>query len=106
MTGKIIISYRRSDSEVVAHRIFDWLAEQFEPDNVFIDIDRTPYGADFRGHITEQVKQTRIVLLIIGETWLEALHGRADNSDDWPRHEIEMAFGEDKNLLFMNSASP
>ncbi len=99
MTGKIFISYRRSDSVVVAHRMFDWLVEQFGAEAVFIDIDRIPYGADFRAHITDQVRQARIVLLIIGETWLEALHNRTTDPDDWLRHEIETAFAEGKDIV-------
>lgn len=97
--GKIFISYRRSDSEVVAHRVFDWLSEHFGPTSVFIDIDRIPYGVDFRKHISEQVQNARIVLVIIGETWVETLLRRASSSEDWLRHEIEAAFAEGKVVI-------
>lgn len=51
MSSMIFISYRRTDSDVVAHRMFDWLVEQFGPGAVFIDIDTIPAGAHWREEI-------------------------------------------------------
>lgn len=99
MTGKIFISYRRSDSDAVAHRMFDWLVEQFGPDAVFIDIDRIPAGADWRSDIAMQVRAASVVLVVIAETWLEALHVRADDPKDVLRLEIETALAEGKPII-------
>lgn len=99
MTGKIFISYRRSDSDAVAHRMFDWLVEQFGPDAVFIDIDRIPAGADWRSDIAVQVRAASVVLVVIAETWLEALHARADDPKDVLRLEIETALAEGRPVI-------
>ncbi|MFZ1106681.1 MAG: hypothetical protein WAN86_28105 [Hyphomicrobiaceae bacterium] len=60
--GRIFISYRRSDSRIFAHRMFDRLVEMFGPQAVFIDIDRIPPGVDFRTHIRGEIAQAGVVL--------------------------------------------
>ena len=45
---KIIISYRRSDSDAIAGRIRDRLAGYYGDDSIFMDIDNIPFGMDFR----------------------------------------------------------
>ncbi len=99
MTAKIFISYRRSDSDAVAHRMFDWLVEQFGPDAVFIDIDRIPAGAEWRAEIAVQVRAANVVLVVIAETWLETLHARADDPKDVLRLEIETALAAGKPII-------
>jgi hypothetical protein len=49
----IVISYRRSDSEVIAGRIRDRLAARFGDSSVFMDINDIPFGSDFRLHIQD-----------------------------------------------------
>jgi hypothetical protein len=41
---RIFISYRRSDSEHVAGRMYDWLSREFGQENVFKDVDSIPIG--------------------------------------------------------------
>ena len=45
---KIIISYRRSDSDVFAGRVRNRIAGNFGEDSVFIDVDSIPFGKDSR----------------------------------------------------------
>jgi hypothetical protein len=48
---KIVISYRRQDSEAIAGRIRDRLAGHYGAESIFMDIDNIPFGTDFREHI-------------------------------------------------------
>lgn len=97
--SKIFISYRRSDADVVAHRMFDWLVEEFGSDAVFIDIDRLPLGGDFRSHINEQILQASLILAVIGDTWLDSLRRRGSESQDWVRFELETALDIGKHII-------
>ena len=65
----LIISYRRSDSDVIAGRIRDRLVSHFGNDSVFMDIDSIPFGLDFREHIKQALLQNDVLLAIIGPNW-------------------------------------
>lgn len=92
---KIFISYRRQDTKLIVGRIFDRLKEKFGSDGVFMDIDKIPFGVDFREHLDREVGQADAVLVLIGNGWLDARdeQGRRclDNPDDFVRIEIETA---------------
>ena len=84
---KIAISYRRADTEVMAGRIRDRLADRYGEDAVFMDIDNIPFGKDFRVHISEEIVQSDILLVIVGPRWLGA------EQTDFVRLEVETAMG-------------
>ncbi len=69
---KIVISYRRSDSEAIAGRIRDRLIAHFGAESVFMDIDNIPFGIDFRTHIHNTLSKSNVVLAVIGPNWLGA----------------------------------
>ena len=100
---KIFISYRRSDSEDVAGRIYDRLVAHFGDDAIFKDVDDIPFGADFRDYLNESLDQCQVVLAVIGNTWLNAGNGqgkrRLDNPADWVRLELEEALGRKTMLV-------
>ena len=66
----ILISYRRSDSDVFAGRIRDKIADKFGADSVFMDIDNIPFGRDFRTHIREALGTSDVVIVVVGNRWL------------------------------------
>lgn len=90
---KIFISYRRSDSEDVAGRIYDRLADHFGSDSIFKDVDDIPFGVDFRDYLNASLDQCQVVLAVIGKTWLNTTDAsgqrRLDNPADWVRLELE-----------------
>jgi formylglycine-generating enzyme required for sulfatase activity len=90
---KIFISYRRTDSEDVAGRIYDRLVVHFGKGNVFKDVDDIPFGVDFRDYLNASLDQCQIVLAVIGKMWLTAAdesgRRRLDNPADWVRLELE-----------------
>ena len=90
---KIAISYRRADTEVMAGRIRDRLADRYGDESIFMDIDNIPFGKDFRVHISEAIVQSEILLDIVGRGWLGARGGnrRIDDETDFVSLEVETA---------------
>ncbi len=92
--SKIVLSYRRSDSQAVAGRIADRLIAYFGADSVFMDVDNIPFGIDFRLHIKTALSQAEVLIAVVGPGWLGAgadSRTRIDDEDDPVRVEIEMA---------------
>ena len=107
----IFISYRRADSADVTGRIYDRLINQFGRVAVFKDVDSIPLGYDFREYLDEKVRKCRVVLVIIGDRWLEESGGsgnsRLDDPRDFVRIEIESALTRKIPIipLFVRGAS-
>jgi len=94
LMASILISYRRTDSDVFAGRIRDKIADRFGPDSVFMDIDNVPFGRDFRTHIRDALGASDVVIVVIGNRWLgTAKSGAARILDetDPVRIEVETA---------------
>ena len=89
----IIISYRRSDSDVISGRIRDRLAGHYGNDSVFMDIDSIPFGLDFREHIKNALLENDMLLAIIGPHWTSggAASPRILEETDPVRIEVETA---------------
>lgn len=91
-SNSIFISYRRSDSNDITGRIYDFLSAHFGHDLVFKDVDSIPAGRDFRIYLNQTIGQCQVVVAVIGATWLEALQQRLEKTDiDWVRSEISIA---------------
>lgn len=91
----IFIAYRRSDSQDMTGRIYDKLTSKLGKNVLFRDIDSMPYGEDFREHVSQTLARCKIVLVVIGDTWLKVEDSsgnrRIDNPQDNVRTEIEIA---------------
>ena len=70
--SKIFISYRREDSAAHAGRLYDRLSAHFGADQVFMDTDDIPPGADFPAHIEARVGSCDAMIVVIGKEWLTA----------------------------------
>jgi TIR domain len=91
---KIIISYRRSDSDAIAGRIRDKLASYYGEDSVFMDIDNIPFGIDFRDHIRDALFENDILVVVVGPRWVgqgKGGHLRIQEENDPVRIEVETA---------------
>ena len=91
---KLLISYRRSDTDAMAGRIRDNLAAYYGPHSVFIDVDNIPFGKDFREHIREAFGDHDLMVAVIGHKWFGARKGgrtRIQEETDPVRVEVEMA---------------
>ncbi len=95
---KIFISYRRVDSNDIAERIYDNLANSFGEENVFKDQYSIKPGEDFREAIRRVVGTVDVLLVLIGPDWLKVTQSlsngnvvrRIDHPDDWVRREVEV----------------
>lgn len=68
-----------------------------------MDIDSIPPGVDFEEHIRQEIQICDMVLVLIGDEWLDAEPGtslrRIDQPNDFVRLEIESAFALDRKII-------
>lgn len=108
----IFVSYRRADSQSITDRIYEHLARAFGPQNVFKDVDDIPAGSDFRQVILQTINECPVVLVIIGQQWLNMPgtdgRRRLDNPSDYVRLEIEAALMSRRWVIpvMVNNAKP
>ncbi len=91
---KIILSYRRSDSDAIAGRIRDKLVSHYGDDFVFMDIDSIPFGLDFREHVKTALLENDILIAVIGPRWIgpnTSGRSRINEETDPVRIEVETA---------------
>jgi hypothetical protein len=91
---KIILSYRRSDSDAIAGRIRDKLVSHYGDDSVFMDIDSIPFGLDFREHVKTALLENDILIAVIGPSWIgpnTSGRSRINEETDPVRIEVETA---------------
>jgi hypothetical protein len=90
---RIVISYRRADAEAITGRIFDRLVARYGRDAVFRDVDNIPLGVDFRHFIDGMLRQSDIILVVIGPRWLggRGEQSRLANPTDPVRIEVATA---------------
>jgi formylglycine-generating enzyme required for sulfatase activity/tetratricopeptide (TPR) repeat protein len=95
MSGQIFISYRREESRWSARSLHDRLCKDFDPKQLFMDIDAIALGEDFVGAIETTVAKCDVLIAVIGNNWLSSKddHGnrRLDNPEDFVRMEIGAA---------------
>lgn len=87
----IFISYRREDTRGDSGRLDDNLRARYGNDQVFRDIHDSPPGVSFPQHLENSISACRVVLVVIGSRWLESLHARLEQPDDWVRREVKTA---------------
>ena len=101
--NKIFINYRREDSLDAAGRLHDRLAQTFGEKNIFMDIEDIPAGVDFAKYLSDQVTASRVLLAIIGPTWLDAKDAsgrrRIDDPDDFVAIEITAALARNIRVI-------
>lgn len=91
---KIFISYRRSDTQDETNRLYPKLANAFGQRKVFMDVSSIAQGRDYRQVLTRSVTEAEIVLVMIGDRWLERDadgRRRIDEAEDWVRYEVRLA---------------
>ena len=97
---KIFICYRREDSKYATGRIYDRLEHHFGRGQVFMDVDDIPFGVDYRDWLDRQIRDSALVLAVIGRDWLSAADPkqgrRLDAPRDFVRTEIKIAL--DRNI--------
>ncbi len=101
--SRIFINYRRVDSEGHVGRLIDHLAQHFQPDDIFMDIESIKPGEDFIETIERAVAGCDVFLIMIGPHWLTAADDagrrRLDLWDDFVRVEITAALKLNKKIF-------
>jgi hypothetical protein len=90
----IFISYRRKDSQDAVGRIHDHLDLYFGPQVTFRDIDNIQGGTNFLERLNTALRHCRLVLAIVGPTWLVSKNRqgrRLNDPSDLVRIELRTA---------------
>ncbi|WP_179190161.1 toll/interleukin-1 receptor domain-containing protein [Hydrogenophaga sp. IBVHS1] len=91
----IFISYRRDDSAGYAGRLYDRLAAHFGAGRVFMDVEGIEPGTDFVTAIENAVGSCRVLIVVIGDEWLNTTDAagrrRLDDPNDFIRLETAIA---------------
>jgi hypothetical protein len=101
---KVFISYRRSDSKPASFMIAGGLKSKLGESEVFIDRKNIPGGTEFRKEIKQAISECKVVLAIMGDTWLDVrekdqpARRRLDNPEDLVRLELEMALESGRHI--------
>lgn len=85
---RIFISYRREDSQYLVRQIAPWLRRRYGRDSVFLDVDSIDIGEDFAERIDREVRDSDVVLALVGPTWSQALVADGTN---WVVEELNAA---------------
>ena len=92
---RIFLSYRRSDCQPQANGLHDGLRFRLPSAHLFMDIEAIPPGVDFEEHIRAEIEVCDLVLVLIGDNWLDVMpetgRRRIDDPGDFVRLEIEAA---------------
>lgn len=89
--ASIFLSYRRSDSQAWVGRLSDDLRQYFSRERVYRDLDSNRGAQDYVRQINEALGQSRVVIAVIGPSWLESVAAgtrRLDNPEDPVRLEL------------------
>src|SRR5437773_10898306 len=92
MPKRVFLCYRRQDAAFAAGRITDYLTPVLGADAMFRYVD---HGAIRFEDVSQQVLDSDVVLIVIGDRWLApdaSGRRRIDASDDFLRVELEYAF--------------
>jgi hypothetical protein len=103
----IFICYRRDDGAHPADRIFERLQRAFPTSTIFYDVRSTTPGIDFKEKILKKISECAVVIVVIGNHWLETRHDdgprkgerRIDDPDDIVRIEIETALEQEVRII-------
>jgi hypothetical protein len=101
--ARIFVSYRRDDSGGWVQGLHDRLAEHFGDHVVFMDLNDISPGSDFVATLNRSLKETRVVLVVIGKRWGEVRDSngqrRLDDPADWVRLEVQKAISGGKRVI-------
>jgi TIR domain len=104
----VFLSYRRGDTGGEAGRLADTFQHRIGGSLVFRDVADIPLGAQFDSMLDKELTAAKIVLVLIGPTWLGELQQRLKQSDiDYLRVEVAAALARGKRVipLLLNGAT-
>ena len=88
----VFLSYRKSDTAAESERLTKLFEQRFGDDWVFRDVGDIPYGTDWDEVLERELAAARIILVLIGPTWLSELKQRMSQpAIDYARREVASA---------------
>jgi hypothetical protein len=100
---KLFLSYRRTDTQMVAGRLRQSLVGRFGEEAVFRDKDSIAAGEDWTRAIREGLTGEVVVLALIGHDWAGTADAegrrRLDDPTDWNRVELEQALTQGGRVI-------
>ena len=95
MRRKIFISYRRDDAKAEARSLYQHFVRTYGQDRIFMDVDSIQKGLDFTQVLDSALRDTAVMIVVMGRTWLtqqdEQGQRRLDDPNDFVRLEISKA---------------
>jgi hypothetical protein len=112
--SEFFICYRREQSSWPARILRDQLAKRFGEHSVFMDLASIEAGTEWPQRISDAIRNSGAVLVLIGPNWVDARDStgtrRLDNPNDWVRLELEAALSYERiatvPLLLDGAAMP
>lgn len=99
----VFLSYRRQDSADICDRLNDRLRRRYGTSHVFRDASAILAGSEFPTALRQALDECRVVLVLIGPTWLDARDAlgrrRLEDPSDWVRVEIATALRAGKKVV-------
>lgn len=96
----VFLSYRRSDTGGEAGRLADTLHHKFGRRFVFRDVVSISPGDQFDAVLEKQLAAAKVVLVLIGTSWLEELKRRlTEKETDFHRMEVATALKQGKRVI-------
>jgi hypothetical protein len=80
----VFLSYRREDTQHIAGRLADRLVDQFGAEQVFMDVDSIEPGTDFVEAIELALSRSKVLILMIGPSWVDVVDEQGDRRIDDP----------------------
>lgn len=102
---RIFISYRRSDSPSASRQLAETLKARFGAGDVFFDTRDVPVGTEWRREALRRVRESDVLLVVIGPHWVGTAHERLQHSrrdpaiEDVVRSEVETAFADGRVVI-------
>ena len=72
MDCKVFTNYRRADSEEAVNWLYEKLSKKFNPGEIFMDSGSIETGEYWNQKIKTKLEEAAIVLVMIGQEWLDA----------------------------------
>jgi hypothetical protein len=108
---RVFINYRRADTRHVAGRLHDLIVAQFGESSVFVDVEDIEPGMDYVSAIDSAVSSCLVMLVLVGDKWLDATDAegrrRIDDPADRLRLEVEAGLRHSTRVIpvLVDSAS-
>jgi serine/threonine protein kinase len=105
MNYDLFISYRRNDTREAVSSIYQALIKSYGSNEIFADMAAIEPGNTWPDDIQNALKNSKIVLAIIGKDWLGTSAEDKNNlpricdKEDWVRKEVEMAIDLNKKII-------